>query len=142
MHWVRKINVENELIENMSVERKLKVFLIEDASRIRSILIDVLQRTGRIEVIGFAEGECDALNQLRTIEWDVAIVDIRLNEGSGLGVLAGLKDDLKSYGKRLVFTNSPSPDLRVRSMALGADDFFDKSKDLDMLVCCLQAMLD
>jgi DNA-binding NarL/FixJ family response regulator len=126
----------------MNVERKLRVFLIEDASRIRSILVDVLQKTGRIEVIGFAESECDALIQLRTNEWDATIVDIGLNDGNGLGVLAALQRDRKSYGKRFVFTNNPSPALQARSMLLGADGFFDKSNDLDKLVSCLQAMLN
>jgi len=48
----------------MNIEKKLKVFLIEDAIKIRSVLIDILQQTGGIEVIGFAESEKDALNQL------------------------------------------------------------------------------
>jgi two-component system OmpR family response regulator len=124
----------------MDVDNKLKVFLIEDGSQIRSILIELLQRTGCIEIIGFADGESDALNQLRSKEWDVVIVDIGLNEGSGLGVLAGLRHDCKQYGKRFVFTNSPSPALKASSIALGADEFFDKSRDLNVLVGRLQAM--
>lgn len=125
----------------MSIDKKLKVFLIEDARRIRSVLVDALQQTGQIEVIGFAEDERDALDQLRSTEWDVAIVDIGLREGNGLGVLAGLKCDAKTYGKRFVFTNSPSVALQTRSMALGADGFFDKARDLDVLVTQIQAML-
>jgi DNA-binding NarL/FixJ family response regulator len=122
------------IVRIMSVGRKLKVFLIEDGSQIRTILIDVLQKTGRIEVIGYAEGESDALNQLRAKEWDAVIVDISLIEGSGLGVLAGLQHDVKSYGKRFVFTNSASAALKERSLTLGADGFFDKSTDLNTLV--------
>ncbi len=101
----------------------------------------MLQQTGHVEIIGFAEDESDALLQLREKEWDVAIVDIRLREGSGLGVLAALKRDSRAYGKRFVFTNSPSAALQHRSLALGADGFFDKSRDLDVLVSQLKAML-
>src|SRR5258708_2490890 len=118
----------------MDIGKKLNVFLIEDASKIRSVLSEILQQTGEIEVIGFAEEESDALNQLRRKEWDVAIVDIGLRQGSGLGVLAGLKGDARNYGKRFVFTSTPSTALRIRSMSLGADGFFDKSRDLYELV--------
>jgi len=124
----------------MTLDKKLKVFLIEDAYRIRSVLTDILQQAGDVEVVGFAENEQDALQQLRTKEWDVAVVDIALREGSGLAVLAGLKNDARQYGKRLVFTSSPSSALKARSLALGADGFFDKSRDMTTLVHRIQDM--
>lgn len=125
----------------MNTEKKLKVFLIEDAHRIRSVLIEVLQQSENIEVIGFAESESDALKQLRSIDWDVAIVDIGLREGSGLAVLSALKNDDCSYGPRLVFTGSPSKALKARTMALGAEGFFDKSRELDQLVNYIQGLV-
>jgi DNA-binding NarL/FixJ family response regulator len=125
----------------MNLDKKLKVFLIEDAYKIRSVLTDILQEDGDVEVIGYAENEKDALAQLRSTEWDVAIVDIALREGSGLAVLAGLRSDAREYGKRLVFTANPSSALRDRTMALGADGFFDKSREMDMLVGRIKEML-
>lgn len=122
------------------MSKKLKVFLIEDAIKIRSILIEILQQTGKVDVIGHAEGQADALNQLRSIEWDVAIVDIGLREGNGLAVLAGLQSDAKTYGRRIVFTGNPSSEMKARTAALGASAFFDKSRDMDMLVSYIQAM--
>ncbi|MFZ6760064.1 response regulator [Undibacterium sp. Ji50W] len=124
----------------MEDKKKLKVFLIEDAQRIRSVLIEVLQQTDNVEVIGFAESEEDALSQLRSIEWDVAIVDIGLREGSGLAVLSGLKNDGRLYGSRLVFTSNPSNALKIRTMSLGAEGFFDKSREMDNLVDHIQAL--
>lgn len=116
------------------------MFLIEDAQRIRSVLIEVLQQAENIEVIGFAESEQEALYQLRSIEWDVAIVDIGLREGSGLAVLSGLKSDGRQYGSRLVFTSNPSNALKTRTMSLGAEAFFDKSREMDSLVGHIQAL--
>lgn len=124
----------------MDVKKKLKVFLIEDAQRIRSVLIEVLQQTDNVEVIGFAESEKEALSQLRSIEWDVAIVDIGLREGSGLAVLSGLKSDGCHYGSRLVFTSNPSNALKTRTLSLGAEGFFDKSREMDSLVDHIQAL--
>jgi DNA-binding NarL/FixJ family response regulator len=127
-------------LNKMNSKKKLKVFLIEDAQRIRSVLIEVLQQIENVEVVGFAESEKDALSQLRSIEWDIAIVDIGLREGSGLAVLSALKNDERDYGKRLVFTSSPSRALKFRTLSLGAEGFFDKSFEMDMLVDHIQAM--
>ena len=118
----------------------LKVFLIEDAARIRSALIEILQATGKIEVVGFAEGQREALRQLRSIEWDVAIVDIGLREGNGLAILEALHNDQRSYGVCFVFSNYPSLALKERSLALGAAAFFDKSREIGELIDRVQTM--
>jgi two-component system OmpR family response regulator len=125
----------------MNNQKKLKVFLIEDAQRIRSVLIEILQQKENVEVIGFAESEVEALNQLRSIEWDVAIVDISLREGSGLAVLSGLKDDGRPYGCRLVFTSAPSAALKTHTISLGATAFFDKSREIDNLIDHIQTLV-
>lgn len=122
------------------MNRNLKVFLIEDALRIRSVLIEILQQTGRVDVIGYAEGQAEALQQLRTQEWDVVIVDIGLREGNGLAVLSNLQNDNKTYGTRIVFTDHPTMQIKARTLALGASVFFDKSRDMDQLVSYIQAL--
>lgn len=125
----------------MDLQNKLKVFLIEDAPQVRAVLTDILQENGRIEVVGFAESENDALKELRSQEWDVAIVDIELKQGNGLGVLAGLKKDSRKYGRRLVFTSNTNQVLKARTLSLGADGFYDKSTDIGRLVSCIRDML-
>ncbi len=120
------------------MNRKLKVFLVEDSLKIRSLLIEILQQTGQVDVVGFADRQTDALNQLRLIAWDVAIIDISLREGNGLPVLVGLQSDDKTYGTRIVLTSSPSSEMKTRTLALGASAFFDKSSDLDLLIQYIQ----
>lgn len=113
--------------------KNIKVFLIEDAPKIRAILIEVLLQNN-IEVVGYAENQSDALAYLRNNEWDVVIVDISLKAGSGMGVLEVLNNDNKQYGKRVVFSGDASPLLKKRALALGADEVFEKSKDIDKLL--------
>mgnify|MGYP003480266088 FL=1 len=62
------------------------------------------------------------------------IVDISLKAGSGMGVLEVLNNDNKQYGKRVVFSGDASPLLKKRALALGADEVFEKSKDIDKLL--------
>lgn len=124
----------------MTPPKKLRIFLIEDAPKIRAMLMEILQHEEQIEVIGYAESETDALIQLRSRDWDVAIVDIGLRQGNGLGVLAGLKKDQKQYGTRLVFTSSSNAALAARTRALGAEGIYDKSRDINSLISHLQQM--
>jgi len=56
-------------------------------------------------------------------------------------VLAALKGDARAYGKRFVFTSNPSTALKARTLALGAAGFFDKSRDMDILVHHIQALV-
>ncbi|MES2047742.1 MAG: response regulator [Pseudomonadota bacterium] len=117
----------------------LKIFIIEDAPSIRSQLIETLQSYANIKVVGFADGQREALQQLRTIEWDMAIVDIGLRDGNGLAILEALQKDQVTYGLRIVFSNYPSPALKARCLALGAIDFFDKSREFSELIDCVKA---
>ena len=52
-----------------------------------------------------------------------------------------MKNDPREYGKRLVFSDNPSAALKGRAMALGAGGFFDKARDIGLLVSHIQQML-
>lgn len=72
-------------------------------------------------------------------QWDLAVVDMFLSEGSGLGVLrecrARRPDQLV-----VVLTNYATDEMRRRCLAAGADTVFDKSTELEaFLTCCLDA---
>ena len=65
--------------------------------------------------------------------WDLAIVDLFLKQGSGLGVLEACRD--RSTAQRVVvLSNYATPDMRKRCTQLGADAVFDKSNEIDALV--------
>ena len=48
----------------------LRVFLVEDNPMIRERLIESLTSTGRIDVVGYAEGEREAVDALSDGRWD------------------------------------------------------------------------
>ena len=62
----------------------------------------------------------------------MAIVDLCLKEGSGLGVLAGCRNRHVSQ-KVVVLTNYATAEIRKRATELGANAVFDKSSELDAL---------
>jgi two-component system, OmpR family, response regulator len=66
--------------------------------------------------------------------WDVLILDLQLRVGTGLGVLKAMQGLLGQDDRvAMVFTNYGFRQYRERTMALGADYFFDKARDFDAL---------
>ena len=109
---------------------KLRVVIVEDSAIIRARLAESLLEIPNVEIVGQVETEGDALAVLRQQRWDVAVLDLQLKTGTGLGVLKSLGSALRPpNAKIIVFTNYAFPQYRDRSMALGADFFFDKSRE-------------
>ncbi|RYG33397.1 MAG: response regulator [Burkholderiales bacterium] len=112
----------------------LRAFIVEDSPVIRESLIETLQEVAGVEVHGFAECEDGGKTWLtqHSSDWDLAIVDLFLKNGNGLGVV-------EACGKRrpgqkvVVLTNYATNDIRERCARLGADAVFDKSNELDSL---------
>ncbi|WP_436821918.1 response regulator [Variovorax sp. DT-64] len=111
---------------------EISVFLVEDNQRIRHHLSSALEELVSAQVAGFAESEAEACEWLTSHQdqWQLAVVDLFLKQGSGLGVLAFCRR--RSASQRVVIlTNFATPDTRARCKRLGADAIFDKSTELD-----------
>ncbi|MEO8248628.1 MAG: response regulator [Burkholderiales bacterium] len=113
----------------------LRTYIIEDNAVIRENLADTLEELAAVAVIGYAETETEAREWLlENIQgWDLAIVDLFLKEGSGIGVLEACRDRNENQ-KMVVLSNYATRDVRSRCMALGVDAVFDKSNEIEDLV--------
>ena len=113
----------------------LRAYLVEDNPTIRENLIGTLEEIAGVQTVGSAETEADSKGWLhRNIdEWDLAIVDLFLKEGSGLGVLEACAKR-KPKQKVVVLSNYATQDIRERCLALGVDAVFDKSNQIDALL--------
>jgi len=118
----------------------LRTYIVEDNATIRENLIGTLEELASIEALGWAETETEAKGWLTQYErqWDLAIVDLFLKQGSGLGVLEACR--ARAPGQRVVvLSNYATADMRKRCLQLGADAVFDKSNEIDALVeYCIQ----
>ena len=121
---------------------RLKTYIVEDNPTIRENLIGTLEELARIDAVGTAETENEGKAWLteNSEDWDLAIVDLFLKQGSGLGVLAACRDRLARQ-KVVVLSNYATADIRQRCAQLGVDAVFDKSNEIDALVdyCIAQA---
>lgn len=113
----------------------LKAFIVEDSPVIRENLVAALEELAPIKVIGVAEDEASAVGWLAQDQaaCDVAIIDIFLKSGSGLGVLRTVSQR-PDAPKLVVLSNYATPDMRRKCAELGATRVFDKSNEIDALI--------
>jgi two-component system OmpR family response regulator len=113
----------------------LITYIVEDSATIRENLISTLEEIAPVKVVGFAETESEASLWLSSHngDWELAIVDLFLREGTGLGVLRDCRKR-KDYQKVVVLTNYATQDIRERCASLGSDAVFDKSNELEQLL--------
>jgi two-component system OmpR family response regulator len=114
---------------------RLKTYIVEDNLTIRENLVGTLEELTCIIAIGFAESENEACAwfSAHEDEWELAIVDLFLKQGSGLGVLQGCVNRRPGQ-KVVVLSNYATPDIRKRCAQLGVDAVFDKSNEIDALI--------
>lgn len=114
---------------------ELRTYIVEDNATIRENLIGALEELASIKALGWAETEGDATEWLtrHVSGWDLAIVDLFLKQGSGLGVLEACRSRRRDQ-RVVVLSNYATADMRRRCLQLGADAVFDKSNEIDALV--------
>lgn len=122
------------------MDSRLQTYVVEDNLTIRENLIGTLEELTCTTVVGFAETEDHARAWLLHADnkWDLAIVDLFLKQGSGLGVLQACRSRSPTQ-KVVVLSNYATPDIRRRCAEFGVDAVFDKSNEIDALVdFCIQ----
>lgn len=124
------------------MDPRLKTYIVEDNVTIRENLVGTLEELTCISAIGFAETETEASQWLseNADAWELAIVDLFLKQGSGLGVLQACMSRHPNQ-KVVVLSNYATPDIRKRCAQFGVDAVFDKSNEIDALIdfCIEQA---
>ncbi len=114
---------------------ELRTYIVEDNATIRENLIGTLEELACIKAVDFSETENEGKGWLsgNARAWDLAIVDLFLKQGSGLGVLEACR--ARAAGQKVVvLSNYATADMRKRCAQLGADAVFDKSNEIDALV--------
>lgn len=114
---------------------KMRTFLVEDNPTILENLVSTLEELAPVQTIGTADSEEDGAAWLTSHgdEWDLAIVDLFLKRGSGLGILEAC---MRRAGRQkiIVFSNYATKEMRIRCAQLGVDAVFDKSTEIDAML--------
>ncbi len=113
----------------------IKTYIVEDSPTIRENLISTLEEMTGVTTVGFSDRESDSVAWLTDSShiWDLAIVDLFITQGTGMGVIAACKNRSVKQ-KIVVLSNYATPDVRKQCLQLGADAVFDKSTEIELLL--------
>jgi DNA-binding NarL/FixJ family response regulator len=111
------------------VRLDLRVFLVEDLQRMRGLLGELFASLGGFEVVGQASTEAEARLWLDEHPggWDVAVIDLVLEQGAGMNIIRYCKAD-PNGGRIVVFSSYATPGVRRHCLELGADAVYDKTE--------------
>jgi DNA-binding NarL/FixJ family response regulator len=114
----------------------MRILLADDSEIVRRRLAALLGDIPHIEVVGEAGDVTLALTAFERLHPDIVIVDLHM-PGNGFRLVEAL-GERRPKATILVLTNYPYPQYRDRSLAAGADYFFDKSTEFLSVVRVLK----
>jgi len=115
----------------------MKVLIVDDSAVVRVRLADLLLEVEGVESVAQAEDGQQALELVKSLKPDVAIVDVRMPRRSGIDLLEDVRRSRQTL-KVIMLTNYPTPENREKCLSLGADYFFDKSREIEEVVNVLK----
>ena len=110
----------------------LTVYIVDDSEMMRERLTESVADIAEVEIVGQSGDPLEALDSIRKSHPDVVILDIRLPGRSGIDVLKDIKKESPAPIV-IMITNYPYRQYRQGCMAAGADYFFSKTDEFEMI---------
>lgn len=109
----------------------VKLLLVEDLPQMQGVVLDLLETVGDFELVHSVATEAEANLWLdeNAGSWDLAVIDLILEQGTGLGVVARARNRPPG-SKVVVFSDYATEGIRKHCLKLGADAAFQKGDDL------------
>ena len=108
-----------------------RILVIDDEESIRKSLAAILEEEGYI--VDTAENGKVAIEKSRAKAYNLALIDIRLPDMSGVQLLTSLKEALPKTVK-IIITGYPSLENAVEAVNKGGDGYLIKPFDMDKLL--------
>ena len=116
-----------------SAIKPVSVLVVDDSAIIRSRLRALLAEDDHIRWVGEAGSRAEAWTVFGQIRPEVVLLDLRLPDGNGLGLLCRIKQATPSC-LVIVLTNSCESIFRHESQRCGADHFLHKATEFEQVV--------
>ena len=118
-----------------SRQKKIKLLLVDDEKRFVDVLFKRLSKRNIDVTTAFSGAE--GIQALRKVDFDVAILDLKMEDMDGLEVLKIFK---KMYSKMevIILTGHESEHTTREGMKYGAFAYISKPCDFEDLICTIR----
>jgi two-component system OmpR family response regulator len=116
----------------------VRILVVEDDHKIASFIVNGLKQNG-FSVDHAPDGE-EALSFVRSITYDVVVLDLMLPKLDGLSVLRRLRQE-KNAVPVLVLSAKATVENRVAGLQAGSDDYLTKPFAFSELLARIQALI-
>jgi DNA-binding NarL/FixJ family response regulator len=119
---------------------KIKILLVDDHPLVREGLVNLISQQPDLEICGEAANEPQALELIGTARPDVAIVDITLENGSGIELIKSIKA-IHPAVKTLVLSMHDESLYAERALRAGARGYIMKREAARKIIDGIRAVL-
>jgi DNA-binding NarL/FixJ family response regulator len=118
---------------------EVRVFLVEDLKSTQGLFQDLFASLDgfRIVAIVATEAEANLWLEEHPNGWDLAVIDLVLEQGTGMGVIPRAKA-IPAAGRVVVLSSYATPGVRNHCLRLGADAVFDKGEASEFTRYCVE----
>jgi two-component system, NarL family, response regulator DevR len=106
-------------------EQPIRVFILDDHELVRRGLTDLLTTTKDLTIVGEAATAADALHRIPAVAPDVALLDARLPDGSGIDVCREIRSSFENV-RCLILTSYDDDEALFAAVMAGASGYLLK----------------
>jgi DNA-binding NarL/FixJ family response regulator len=118
----------------------MKILIADDSCDFRERVRNLVLRHKNVHSIVECDNGIKALQLLKEIRPDMIILDIHMPLMNGIQVIKNMKEQgIKTVV--CILTSYPYPQYKKKCRALGADYFFNKSKDFEKINSAIEEFL-
>ncbi|NTV37745.1 MAG: response regulator [Anaerolineales bacterium] len=123
----------------MTNQQNLSVLVVDDTAAIRERVMSLISNVPGVEALEAVGSAKEAYARMKERMPDVLILDVFMPEVNGIEMLRAIKKT-KPSPVIIMFTSYPFPQYRDLCMKAGADFFFEKSTEFNLIAGTLASL--
>lgn len=119
------------------MSKPIRVLIADDHAIVRQGLRQILSDTSDLTVTGEAENGVQAVQMVRSGEWDVILMDVSMPDRNGIDALKLIKKEFPRL-PILILSMYPEEQYAIRALKAGAAGYLTKQSAPDLLVTAIR----
>lgn len=116
------------------MKERIRIFIADDNAEFVSILTNYLANQDDMEIVGTANDGMEAVQKIKDLKPDVALLDVIMLHLDGIGVLEKLNEQKIELPICIMLSGVGQDKITSRAISLGAQYYIVKPFELEMLV--------